>query len=82
MGTGKLSDHLAALNQGSFEAFYSSMSAKAQGITQEHVLLANAQPAMPAKLVQLTAGCDKVLLLRSQGLAYWVSLGSKGLLYG
>lgn len=61
LGTGKLGEHIAAINQGQFQAFYSGMSAKARGITQEQVLLRGAEPAMPTRLVQLTAACDKVL---------------------
>lgn len=61
VGTGRLSDHLNALSQGSFEAFYSGMSAKDRNITQDDIVLQGAHAAMPTKLVELTAGCDKVL---------------------
>lgn len=62
LGTGKLSEHIEALNGlDGIEAFYSGLSAKARGIAPEHVILRGAQAAMPTKLVQLTAECDKVL---------------------
>src|SRR5215217_6711727 len=62
LGTGKLSEHIEALNAADgIEAFYSGMSAEARGIEQGHVILSGAQPAMPTKLVQLTADCDRVL---------------------
>jgi uncharacterized protein len=61
VGTGKLSEHIAALNEATFEAYFSGMSAKARNIEPEAILLRGAKPAMPAKLVQLVAECDKVI---------------------
>ena len=61
LGTGKLSEHIAALNEHAFEAYFSGMSAKARNIEPANVILRGAQPAMPAKLVQLIVECDKVI---------------------
>jgi len=62
LGTGKLRDHFDALNaaQGA-EIYFSGMSAKARNIEPEHIVLRNAQPAMPSRLVQLTVECDRVI---------------------
>jgi len=61
LGTGKLSEHLAAIDASEAEIYFSGLSAKARNIAPEDIVLRNAQPAMPTKLVQLTAECDKVL---------------------
>lgn len=62
LGTGKVADHLDAINAAATaEVYYSGMSAKARNIAPEQVVLKGAQPAMPTKLVQLTAECDRVL---------------------
>jgi predicted peroxiredoxin len=60
VGTGRLSDHITALNSHHYLAFYSGMSAKARSIGSEHIVLKGAEPAMPARLVQLTTEYDKV----------------------
>lgn len=62
LGTGKLAEHLDALNAlDGIEIYYSGMSAKARDIAPEHMVLRNAQSAMPTKLVALTEECDRVL---------------------
>jgi predicted peroxiredoxin len=62
LGTGKLQDHIDALNAAKgIEVYFSGMSAKARNIAPEQVILQGAQPAMPTKLVQLTAEYDKVI---------------------
>ena len=61
LGTGKLSEHLAAIDAGDAEIYFSGLSAKARNIAPEDIVLRQAQPAMPAKLVQLTVECDRVL---------------------
>ncbi|SMQ64995.1 Predicted peroxiredoxin [Devosia lucknowensis] len=62
LGTGKLMEHLDALNAADgAEIYFSGMSAKARNITADQIVLKGAQPAMPPKLVQLTADCDRVL---------------------
>ena len=62
LGTGKLTEHFEALNAAhGIEVYFSGMSAKARNIAPEQIVLRNAQAAMPNKLVQLTAECDRVL---------------------
>ena len=61
LGTGKLSDHFAAINVAQASVYFSGLSAKARGIAPEQVMLKGAQPAMPAKLIQLAAEADTVL---------------------
>ncbi|GLQ56329.1 DsrE family protein [Devosia nitrariae] len=61
IGTGKLSEHLEAINAGTAEVYFSGLSAKARNIAPEDIALRGASPGMPNKLVQLTAECDKVI---------------------
>lgn len=62
LGTGRLQDHIEAINAAEgAEIYFSGMSAKARNITAEHVVLRGAQPAMPTRLVQLAVECDRVL---------------------
>lgn len=61
LGTGNLSEHIAAINEHAFEAYFSGMSAKARNIEPADVILRGAQPAMPTKLVQLIVECDKTI---------------------
>lgn len=61
VGTGELAAHLAAIDGRTTEVFYSGMSARARGISQDQIVLSGAQPAMPPTLVELSAGADTVL---------------------
>lgn len=61
LGTGKLSEHFAAINAGSAEVYFSGMSAKARNIAPEDIVLRGARPGMPNKLVQLIVEVDKVI---------------------
>jgi uncharacterized protein len=61
IGTGKLSEHIAALNKAEVDSYFSGMSAKARGIEAKAIILRGAKPAMPNKLVQLITECDKVI---------------------
>ena len=61
IGTGKLSEHIAALNKATVDSYFSGMSAKTRGIEPEAIILVGAKAAMPNKLVQLIAECDKVI---------------------
>ena len=61
LGTGKLSEHLAAIDAGDAEIYFSGLSAKARDISAADIVLRKAKAGMPATLVQLLAECDKVL---------------------
>jgi predicted peroxiredoxin len=61
IGTGALSAHIAAIKPSNAEIYYSGMSAKARGVTHEVLALDKAQPAQPAKLLELAAAADFVL---------------------
>jgi uncharacterized protein len=61
VGTGALSAHVATIKTSPAEVYYSGLSAKARGITHEMLALDKAQPAMPAKLLELAAESDFVL---------------------
>lgn len=61
IGTGALSAHVAAIKTSAAEIYYSGLSAKARGVTHETLGLDKAQPAMPAKLLELAAAADFVL---------------------
>jgi predicted peroxiredoxin len=62
IGTGKLQDHFAALIKGDARIYISGMSAKARDITEQALAGKPAEFAMPAKLVQLAADADVVLV--------------------
>lgn len=57
LGTGSLRDSYDALREGGARFYVSGMSSKARGFEPDGV----AEPAMPAKLVELTLEADKVL---------------------
>lgn len=61
IGTGALASHVDAIKASNADIFYSGLSAKARGLTSENIVLSRAQPAMPAKLLSLTAEADRVL---------------------
>jgi predicted peroxiredoxin len=61
IGTGALSAHVAAIKTSAAEVYYSALSAKARGITHDQLALDKAQPAQPAKLLELAAAADFVL---------------------
>lgn len=61
VGTGKLSEHIAALNKTTVESYFSGMSAKARNIEPEAIILSGAKAAMPNKLVELIVECEKVI---------------------
>lgn len=62
VGTGKLQEHFDALLQGDANIYISGMSAKARDITEPDLEGKSAEFAMPAKLVQLAAEADVVLV--------------------
>lgn len=61
IGTGALSAHVAAIKASPAEVYYSGLSAKARGVTHDQLALDKAQPAQPAKLLELAAEADFVL---------------------
>lgn len=61
-GTGKLADHFKALVEGGAHIYISGMSAKARDITDADLAGKPAEFAMPAKLVELAAAADVVLV--------------------
>jgi predicted peroxiredoxin len=62
LGTGRLSEHLAAINtHGTAAVYFSGMSAKARNIAADQIILQGAQAAMPQRLVELSLECDRVL---------------------
>jgi uncharacterized protein len=61
-GTGKLQDHFTALTSGAAQIYISGMSAKARNIGEDALAGKPAAFAMPAKLVQLAAEADVVLV--------------------
>lgn len=61
LGTGPLAETVPAVVEGGASIYVSGMSAKARGVTQEHLAATGAQFAMPDKLVELTFRCDRVL---------------------
>ncbi|WP_026187610.1 DsrE family protein [Ensifer sp. BR816] len=62
LGSGKLSDHFEAINAATTgEIYFSGISAKARNIAPDNIVLRGAMPGDPNKLVQLMAGCDKVI---------------------
>lgn len=62
VGTGKLADHFSALVKGDAQIYISGMSAKARNIGDADIAGKPAQFAMPAKLVELAAAADVVLV--------------------
>jgi predicted peroxiredoxin len=62
IGTGKLQDHFTALTSGGAHIYISGMSAKARNIGENALAGKPAEFAMPAKLVQLAAEADVVLV--------------------
>jgi uncharacterized protein len=62
VGTGKLQEHFDALIKGDARIYISGMSAKARDITEQALEGKPAEFAMPAKLVQLAAEADVVLV--------------------
>jgi predicted peroxiredoxin len=61
-GTGKLRDHFDALIKGGAHIYISGMSAKARNIGEDALAGKPAEFAMPAKLVELAAAADVVLV--------------------
>lgn len=62
VGTGKLQDHFAALTEGDAQIYISGKSAEARNITEQDLEGKPAEFAMPARLVQLAAEADVVLV--------------------
>lgn len=62
VGTGKLQDHFTALTGGAARIFISGMSARARDIGEDVLVGKPAEFAMPAKLVELAAAADVVLV--------------------
>jgi predicted peroxiredoxin len=62
VGTGKLQDHFTALTGGSARIYVSGKSAEARNITEQDLEGKPAEFAMPARLVQLAADADVVLV--------------------
>lgn len=61
VGTGALSKHIAALDALGARVFYSGLSARARGLTEEHIAIGRAEAAMPDRLVALAVEADTVL---------------------
>ena len=61
LGTGKLAEHVPAVVEAGGKIYVSGMSAKARGMDDSDLTAAKAEFAMPAKLVELTFSCDRVL---------------------
>ena len=61
-GTGKLKDSFDALIKGGAHIFISGNSAKTRGITDADIAGKSAEFATPAKLVELAAGADVVMI--------------------
>jgi predicted peroxiredoxin len=61
-GTGKLSEQLPAFTGAGGKIFVSGMSAKARSIGEDALAGKSAEFAMPAKLVELAAAADVVLV--------------------
>ena len=62
VGTGKLQDHFTALTSGAAHIYISGMSARARNIGEDALAGKPAEFAMPARLVQLAAEADVVLV--------------------
>ena len=62
VGTRKLQDHFPALTGGSARIYVSGKSAEARNITEQDLEGKPAEFAMPARLVQLAADADVVLV--------------------
>lgn len=62
LGTGRLQDHFSALTEGDARIYVSGKSAEARGITEQDLEGKPAEFAMPARLVQLAAEADVVLV--------------------
>ena len=62
VGTGKLREHFDALIQGDARIYISGMSARSRDISEQALEGKPAEFAMPAKLVQLAADADVVLV--------------------
>jgi predicted peroxiredoxin len=62
VGTGKLQDHFTALTEGDANIYVSGKSAEARNITEQDLEGKSAEFAMPARLVQLAAEADVVLV--------------------
>jgi uncharacterized protein len=60
VGTGNFGENLRALAAEGVRIYASGMSAKARGLSPDQAVVA-IQPAMPAKLVELTMSSDRVL---------------------
>lgn len=61
IGTGSFGDNLRAVSDGGAALFASGMSAKARAVDPAALHGIKVEAAMPAKLVELTMGCDRVL---------------------
>lgn len=62
VGTGKLQESFDTLRDGGARFYISGMSAKARNITEDQLKGKPAEFAMPAKLVELAAAADVVLI--------------------
>ena len=60
-GTGKLADHISAIEQGDGRLYLSSLSAKARGLNESILEGRPVEFAMPDVLVRLAAEADTVL---------------------
>ena len=61
LGTGSLRESFDAVVTGGGTFYVSGMSSKARGVTESDLQDKPAQMAMPARLVELTFECDRVL---------------------
>jgi predicted peroxiredoxin len=60
LGTGKLQDHCRAIVSGGGRFYLSGMSSQGRGLTPEQLGDLPAEMAMPAKLVELALGSDRL----------------------
>ncbi len=60
LGTGTLQDHCRAIVSGGGRFYLSGMSSKGRGLTPEQLEDLPAEMAMPAKLVELALGSDRL----------------------
>ena len=61
LGTGSLREHFDAVVSGGGAVYASKPSGAARGVSDDDLAAASAQPGVPARLLELVFGCDRVL---------------------
>lgn len=61
LGTGSLAESFDAVRSGGARLYASGMSSKARGVSEEVLAESGAEPALPARLVELCVAADCVL---------------------